>query len=94
MRFWVGVTDNGWFDFLAARGPDEVSFWQPSATPPFKNAPTGMPFLFKPEKPHDHIAGGGFFVTYGTLPISVAWEVFGERTAQALSRSSSTECSG
>lgn len=83
MKFWVGVTDNGWFDFLAARGPDEVNFWQPSATPPFKNAPAGMPFLFKLKKPYNHIAGGGFFVTYSTLPISVAWEVFGEKNGAA-----------
>ncbi len=39
MKFWVGVTDNTWFDYLAAREVDETNFWQPSATPPFKGAP-------------------------------------------------------
>jgi putative restriction endonuclease len=38
-----------------------------------------MPFLFKLKRPYNHIAGGGFFVAYSTLPISLAWEVFGEK---------------
>lgn len=79
MKFWVAVTDNAWFKYLAAKGLDEVNFWQPSATPPFKGAPTGMPFLFKLKRPYNHVAGGGFFVTYSTLPVSLAWEIFGEK---------------
>ena len=79
MKFWVGVTDNTWFNYLAVRVLDEVNFWQPSAKPPFKNAPVGMPFLFKLKKPNNHIAGGGFFVTYSTFPITLAWEIFGEK---------------
>jgi putative restriction endonuclease len=83
MRFWVGVTDNMWFNYLAGRDLEEVNFWQPSATPPFRGAPTGMPFLFKLRRPHNHIAGGGFFVTYSKLPVSVAWEIFGEKNGAA-----------
>ena len=83
MKFWVGVTDNHWYEFLAQRELDEVNFWQPSATPPFKSAPVGMPFLFKLKRPNNHIAGGGFFVTYSTLPIPLAWEVFGEKNGAA-----------
>lgn len=83
MKFWVGVTDNSWFNYLAAGKFDEVNFWQPSAIPPFKNAPQGMPFLFKLKKPNNHIAGGGFFVTYCTLPVSLAWEIFGEKNGAA-----------
>lgn len=79
MKFWVGVTDNQWYQFLAHRGFDEVNFWQPSATPPFANAPVGMPFLFKLKRPHNHIAGGGFFVTYSSLPVALAWDVFGQQ---------------
>lgn len=79
MKFWVGTTDNDWYDYISARGLDEVNFWQPSATPPFTNAPIGLPFLFKLRRPNNHIAGGGFFVTYSRLPISVAWDVFGEK---------------
>lgn len=83
MKFWVGVTDNKWFNYFATRELDEANFWQPSATPPFKGAPIGMPFLFKLKKPNNHIAGGGFFVTYSTLPISLAWEIFGEKNGAA-----------
>lgn len=79
MKFWLGVTDNNWYQFLSQRGLDEVNFWQPSARPPFRNAPIGMPFLFKLKKPHNHVAGGGFYVTYSELPVSLAWEVFGEK---------------
>lgn len=81
MRFWVGITDNAWFSFLSTSGMDEVNFWQPSATPPFRvqDAPVGMPFLFKLKRPNNHIAGGGFFVTYSRLPVALAWEVFGRK---------------
>jgi putative restriction endonuclease len=79
MKFWVGVTDNQWFQYLSEIHPDEVNFWQPSATPPFTTAPIGMPFLFKLKRPHNHIAGGGYFVTYSKLPLSLAWEVFGQK---------------
>ncbi len=79
MKFWVGVTDNQWFKFLSELQPEEVNFWQPSATPPFSNAPIGLPFLFKLRRPHNHIAGGGYFVTYSKLPLSLAWEIFGPK---------------
>lgn len=79
MKFWVGVTDNSWFANLQHGGLDEVNFWQPSAIPLFKQPPSGMPFLFKLKSPHNHIAGGGFYVTTSVLPLHLAWEVFGER---------------
>lgn len=79
MKFWVGVTDNSWFQYLSAQGFDEVTFWQPSGKAPFVNAPPGMPFLFKLKSPHNAIAGGGFFVAFSVLPVSVAWEVFGAK---------------
>ena len=59
--------------------PDEVNFWQPSATPPFTGVPFGLPFLFKLKRPYNHIAGGGFYVTYSKLPLTLAWEVFGQK---------------
>jgi putative restriction endonuclease len=83
MRFWVGVTDNKWYQFLSQLRPDEVNFWQPGGTPPFKGAPIGLPFLFKLRHPYNHIAGGGFFVTYSSLPLSLAWEVFGQKNGCA-----------
>lgn len=83
MKFWVGATDNNWFNFLATKGLEEANFWQPSAKPPFINAHVGMPFLFKLKRPHNHIAGGGFFVTYSRLPIALAWEIFGHKNGAA-----------
>ena len=77
MEFWVGVTDNDWYRFLANLQPDEVNFWQPSGTSPFKK--WIELFLFKLHSPLNYIAGGGYFVTYTNLPISLAWENFGEK---------------
>lgn len=78
MKFWLGVTDNQWFDFVSKQSLDEVNFWQPSSRPPFKNLPPGTPFLFKLKRPHNHIVGGGFFSHFTTLPLSQAWDFFGE----------------
>lgn len=79
MKFWVGVTDNQWFRYLSEIQPDEVNFWQPSATPPFTGAPIGLPFLFKLKRPNNHIAGGGYFVTYQKVPLTLAWDIFGQK---------------
>lgn len=77
MEFWVGVTDKKWYDFLANLKPDEVNFWQPSGTPAFKKKLEL--FLFKLHSPLNYIVGGGYFVTYTNLPISLAWETFEEK---------------
>ncbi|MCZ8131667.1 MAG: HNH endonuclease [Steroidobacteraceae bacterium] len=79
MKLWVGVTDNRWWSYLEHSGFDEVNFWQPSATPLFTNLPPGTPFLFKLKRPHNHIAGGGYFVKFSSLPIALAWEAFGQK---------------
>ena len=76
MEYFVGVTDNQWFRFLSDLRPDEVNFWRPSGATPFRAVSPGAPFLFKLHSPHNYVAGGGFFVRYDTLPLSVAWEAF------------------
>lgn len=76
MRLWVGVTDKDWFDYLRAISPDEVNFWQPSAGQGFRAIEPGAPFLFKLHSPNNFIVGGGFFVRYTILPLSIAWEAF------------------
>ena len=76
---WVGTTDTRWFEFLAPRRLDEVNFWQPSARPAFENAPSGMPFVFKVKRPHNHIAGAGYFIARSVLPLDMAWEIFGQK---------------
>lgn len=79
MKFYVGVTANKWFEFIASRKPDEVNFWRPGGTGSFKAIPPGAPFLFKLHSPHNFIAGGGYFVSHSNLPLSLAWEAFGEK---------------
>lgn len=79
MRYWVGVTDPRWFEFQATREFDELNFWQPSAKAPFTALDAGTPFLFKLKRPYNHIAGGGYFVKFSSLPLSLAWDAFGEK---------------
>ena len=80
MNGWVGVTDNEWFAFLARQPQiDEVNFWQPGGKTQFRALKPGEPFLFKLHSPHNYIAGGGFFAHSSVLPVSLAWEAFGEK---------------
>ena len=53
MKIWIGVTDGDWFEFLRERTPDEVNFWQPSASCRFKVLKPGEPFLFKLHSPRN-----------------------------------------
>jgi putative restriction endonuclease len=79
MRAYVGVTDNSWYSFLAAR-PEmtEVNFWQPSGAHEFHVLAPGEPFFFKTHYPHNRLVGGGFFSDSARLRVSEAWELFGE----------------
>lgn len=83
MKFYVGVTDNKWFEFLASRRPDEVNFWRPGGVGSFRAIPPGAPFLFKLHSPLNFIVGGGFFVSHSNLPLSLAWMAFGEKNGAA-----------
>lgn len=85
MKYWVGVTDNGWFEFLSNAGVDEVNFWQPRGKVTFAGLQPGSPFLFKLKRPFNHVAGGGYFVKSTSLPLSIAWETFGRKNG-AISR--------
>lgn len=75
MKYWVGVTDNDWFRYLADRKPDEVNFWRPSGKT-FGAVDIGAPFLFKLHSPANFIAGGGFFLRSCKLPLILAWDAF------------------
>ena len=79
VKFWVGVTDNGWYSYLAERQPDEVNFWRPKSTAQFRAIAAGGLFLFKLHSPLNFIAGGGFFLRHSVLPLSLAWEAFGNK---------------
>ena len=79
MKFWVGVTDRHWFEFLRTKCFDEVNFWQPSARPLFTNIEPGTPFFFKMKRPLNHIGDYGTYVSFVRLPLSLAWDAFGEK---------------
>ena len=78
MKMWVGVTDKKWFDYLASISPDEVNFWKPSGKN-FGAIDIGAPFLFKLHSPINKIVGGGYFVKAEQLPLSLAWDAFGNK---------------
>ncbi len=79
MQFYIGVTDNDWFKFLAKLQPDEVNFWLPSTKQPFRALSFGGLFLFKLHAPLNYIVGGGYFVAYSKMPVSIAWRAFAEK---------------
>jgi putative restriction endonuclease len=84
MKFWAGVTDTKWYRYLRDRKPEDVNFWQPSGKQQeFKVIDKGAPFLFKLKAPDNAIGGVGFFSTQAFLPISVAWDAFGDRNGCA-----------
>lgn len=76
MKFYIGVTDDSWFHFLAQQRPDELNFWRPRDKSDFKVIEEGSPFLFKLHSPNNFIVGGGFFVRHLFLPLSLAWDSF------------------
>ena len=83
MRIFVAITDSDWFSYLSEQRPDEVNFWQPSASNMFRALSPGEPLLFKLHSPNDYIVGGGFFSHYAVLPASFAWSTFGTKNGAA-----------
>ncbi|MFI5159097.1 MAG: HNH endonuclease [Sphingobacteriales bacterium] len=79
MNFWVGTTDNNWFNYLKEINPEDVNFWRPGGNTNFKAIAPGAPFVFKLKKPLNVIGGLGFFSHFTTLPLSMAWDIFGNR---------------
>ncbi|MGC0773493.1 MAG: HNH endonuclease [Candidatus Acidiferrum sp.] len=79
MNFFVAVTDYDWFQLHTSKSRvEEVNFWRPSSEATFKALKTGELFLFKLHSPRNFIVGGGFFTRFVLLPLSLAWEAFGE----------------
>lgn len=78
MRLFVGVTDDEWYHFLAARPQiADLNFWRPSGQG-FSALSEGELFLFKLHSPLNFIVGGGFYTRTVRLPLSLAWEAFAE----------------
>jgi len=83
MKYWVGATDNAWFEFLSHQAPDEVNFWQPRGEATYASLGVGSIFLFKLKRPYNHIAGGAYFVKSSSLPLSMVWDAFGTKNGAA-----------
>jgi putative restriction endonuclease len=83
IKLFVGVTHNDWFRFLSERNPDEVNSWRPRNQNQVRALTQGDLFLFKLHSPLDFIAGGGVFVRHTFLPLSLAWQAFGEKNGVA-----------
>lgn len=84
MRGYVGVTDTGWYRFLASRPAlSEVNFWRPSGARAFHSLTVGEPFFFKSHYPHNRVVGGGFYSDFVPLRLSEAWDFFGEANGAA-----------
>ena len=80
MKLYIGVTDNGWYRYLSQLPKvEEINFWQPGGKQRFQSLKPGEPFLFKLHSPQNFIVGGGFFTHSTILPVSLAWEAFGEK---------------
>jgi putative restriction endonuclease len=79
MKFYIGVTDVDWYNFLSKRDNEDINFWQPGGNSNFKVINQGAPFLFKLKSPYNAIAGIGFFSSHSILPLDVAWNIFEER---------------
>jgi putative restriction endonuclease len=79
VRGYVGVTDQEWYEFLSSR-PDltEVNFWRPKDQRRFGAIEPGEFFFFKLHAPDNRVVGGGIFVGWDLLPLSAAWEIYGE----------------
>lgn len=78
MKFYLGVTNNEWYNFLSLLNPEDVNFWQPGGNQTFKRLDPGGAFLFKLKMPQNAIGGIGFFSSQTFLPLSMAWEIFGQ----------------
>lgn len=85
MNAYVAATDPDWFHFLRDQNDvDEVNFWYPRPWGgTFGVLSDGQPLLFKLKRPHNHIAGGGFFKRYTEVPLSIAWDWFGIKNGAA-----------
>lgn len=80
MKAYVGVTDSRWSSFLATPAYlNGVNFWVPGGGPRVWRitAPNDV-VLFKSKAPSNIIVSGGIHTDYRQLPVSLAWDVWGE----------------
>ena len=78
MTFYIGITDERWFDFLKDLPKEDVNFWRLGQFRNFHILPEGGLFLFKLHSPNDFIVGGGYYLSHQEMPLSLAWDSFGQ----------------
>ena len=80
MNGYIALTDHDWFQFLREKNFDEINFWKPGGQAAFHPIDELKPFIFILKKRYGNkICGFGFFASYSTLPLWLAWESFGEK---------------
>jgi putative restriction endonuclease len=79
MKFYLGVTNNSWYNYLSKINPEDINFWQPGGNMNFRVLTAGAPFLFKLKSPLNAIGGIGFFSSHTFLPLNMAWDTFRNR---------------
>ena len=80
MKGFAATTDHDWYTYLLGRPDfDEVNFWAPSGRAALGTVPFGSPFFFKLKSPHNAVGGFGFLGPITTVPLSLAWEAFGQK---------------
>ena len=80
MRGYVGVTDNEWYRFLAARpeiSEAEVNFWRPGGGREFRALTVGEPFFFGRAAFHKDICLWLSFETAATITESNVYRSWG-----------------
>jgi putative restriction endonuclease len=88
MNGFVSNTDYEWFTFLNDQPQvDEINFWKPLGTTPFRALKEGDLFLFKLKKQFGHkIVGFGQFLMFDQMSVVDAWDNFGIKNgARSLS---------
>jgi putative restriction endonuclease len=83
---FFALTDEDWYQFLLAQSRqgklEEVNHWAPSGKPGI-NSVLGAPYFFQLKAPLYRIGGFGFLGPVTSIPISLAWEAFGEGNGAA-----------
>jgi putative restriction endonuclease len=75
MKGFVAVTDADWIAHLRSTKATEANFWQPRPTR--IAMPEWTPWIFKVRRTN-LVAGCAFFSYWTIMPLSIAWETFGE----------------
>ncbi len=80
MRMYVGITEYKWYDALKDKNYNEICLVKPAGNLSFRALKRDELYLFKLHSPQNYIVGGGYFVSFSTVPIFTAWDIFKGKT--------------